>query len=115
LEKRFAVVGFAHKPPPHYSAPSLLGRPIPQGMAAYAMALVYNANKTDRAAGNRFQPNWGWDTLNWELPTDASFADELPSQPDPRLNGHSETPFDYNRPRIKLNWQAKLVPASSYL
>jgi len=116
LERRHAIVGFAHRKTPRYSAPRLLGTPLQKGIATYSMALVYNANKVDQAADAAFQPNRGWDTLNWELPTSDSFAFELPEEPDPTRNGHSESMFRYNRPKIKLNWQAKLVPASnSYL
>jgi hypothetical protein len=115
LESRFAIIGFAYKSQPGYSVPRLLGKPIPKGMVAYSMALVYNANFTDERSGDEFQPDWGWDTLNWELPARNSFASELPAEPDPIRNGHSETPGQSHRPLVKLNWQAKLTPASSYL
>lgn len=112
LEDRFAVIGFAHHKPIRYSAPSILGNPLPKGMAAYSMSLVYNANGREGNSGSEFQPNWGWDTLNWELPTQPSAAMELPANPDPHRNGHDRRETG-TRPKVKLNWQAKLVPVSS--
>lgn len=124
-DRLFAVIAFAHRDPPKYAAPVLFRKPNSRGLAAYAMAMVYNANHphTGVQAGD-LQPEAGWDTLNWEPPMSSSHAYEYPLLPgnsgqyrypvDPD-GPHHRRESQAQRPRIRLNWQAKLMPASSYL
>ena len=105
-DRRFAVLGFARRPPYRpYGAPALSVQ-NPAGRVAYAQALVYNANSQRPDAGPPlYQREVGWDTLNWQPPVMESFAYEFPA-------GENGTP---GCPQILLNWQAKLVPVTSRL
>ena len=105
-DRRFAVLGFARRPPYRpYGGPALSVQ-NPAGRVAYAQALVYNANSQRPNAGPPlYQPEVGWDTLNWQPPVMESFAYEFPA-------GENGTP---GCPQILVNWQGKLVPVTSRL
>jgi len=125
----FTVIGMAHQEPP-----SVIGSPIfhqehPDGMLAYSMVLLYNGNEQQRAE-HRIDPeckrivpirqaNVGMDTLNWYP---GSRQTQTGCEPRPANSGNGENrpfellgigiPADY--PRIQVNWQSKLVPATSH-
>lgn len=103
-ERAFTVVGFAHKGPPYRWNRKLLPPVNEKGVVTFAQAMVYNANprKPDPDDTN-YQPVTGWDTLNWDN-----------EGGDPAAAATVEWPH-FKRtesPRVKLNWQAKLVPVS---
>lgn len=100
-DKKFSTIGFAYRPSPkRWSAP-LFPESNPGGTVTYGQAIMYNANA--QHPGNRypFQPEIGWDTLNWKPPVNQSRAAEWPA-----------FSMSSRCPQIQLNWQAKLVPAS---
>jgi hypothetical protein len=67
--------------------------------------MVYNANPQRNSTPNGFQPQIGWDTLNWE-----NAVREFPGL---RPNDDSyPVPDNVVEPRVRINWQAKLVPVS---
>ncbi len=100
-DKKFTVVGFAHRPGKTSASERVYGKPNGDGIVACAQAILYNANSQNPGGGGTFQPEVGWDTLNWEPPVSSSGAYEFKQ---------AETAND--SPRIRLNWQAKLVPVS---
>lgn len=103
-DRMFAVVGLAHRGPLPVAGLGVFRQTNPDGMAAYAQAFVYNANPNPRTTARGFQPVVSYDTLNWvnrvrdhpgQGPTDDTYP--VPSVPEPR---------------VRLNWQVKLVPAT---
>jgi hypothetical protein len=103
-DRRFGVIGLAYRPTYRpFGAPALQTQNR-DGLVAYAQAMIYNASpqKPSPTIG-RYQPEVGWDTLNWKAPARSSNALEHPES------------GDSGSPRIELNWQAKLTPATSLL
>lgn len=101
-DELFAVMGFAHRPAPYVVAYPLLRDSQPDGVAAHAQVLLYNANPQDRPRRAKWQPVVGWDTLAWDGPVpEFEFGERYGSDRDIR-----------EQPRIKLNWQTKLVPTT---
>jgi hypothetical protein len=102
-DRKFTVVGFAHRPSRTVASPAVFGRPNGDGVVACAEAIFYNANSQNPGSGPpTFQPEVGWDTLNWQPPVTSSGAYEWKEGPE-------ETDLC---PRILLNWQAKLTPVT---
>ena len=105
-DKHFSVIGFAYE-----KNQMPIGLPVlkPQntaGLVTTAQAITYNANPQKPAqTSGRFQPEIGWDTLNWKTPVRSSMAFEYPQS----------IPFSASCPRIEINWQTKLVPVTAYL
>ena len=112
-DQMFTVVGLAHRPAPRVASPVVSGGGIfrqenPDGMVCYAQAMFYNANPQQRGSGNQdWQPTAGWDTLNWDGPA--------PEYPGPVPPGNNTPTPTTPQPRIRLNWQSKLVPTTSLL
>ncbi|MFM8272247.1 MAG: pilus assembly protein TadG-related protein [Gemmata sp.] len=102
LDELFAIVGLAHQP-----APTVIGFPLfrqyqPDGFVAQAQALVYNASPQDRPRRDEWQPVVGWDTLAWDADVpEYEFGEKY-------ANFRNLT----EQPRMKINWQAKLVPGT---
>ena len=111
-DNHFTVMGLAYR-----SRTMVIGEPAiyqqqhPEGRIAYAQAIVYNANAQrphphhHNLNCKRIQPirqaDVGWDTLNWK-----------PGTRPYELIGigagiHAEFP------KVKVNWQAKLVPVTA--
>ena len=78
----------------------------PNGMAAYAQAFTYNANPNPRTTGGGFQPGVSYDTLNW-----LNAVRDHPGQRPLDDDTYSPVP-NVPEPRIRVNWQVKLVPAT---
>jgi hypothetical protein len=105
-DRLFAVIGFAHRPPIRPFGAVAFATQNPDGRVAYAQALVYNAGSQAPGVGPPvFQREVGWDTLNWDAPVTDASAYEFPG-------GRYGTP---RCPRIRVNWQAKLVPVTPRL
>jgi hypothetical protein len=101
-DRKFTVVGFAHRPAKTLMSSSVFGTPNSDGIVACAQAIVYNANRQNPGNGPpTFQPEVGWDTLNWQPPVMSSGAYEF-----------AKTEESTTCPRYLVNWQAKLVPVS---
>ncbi len=104
-DELFGVIGFAHKPPPEVLGMPIFRQPQPDGLAAHAQVMLYNANPQDRPRKAKWQPVVGWDTLAWDTAVpEFEFGDEFGS--DRRLDRSR------HQPRIRLNWQTKLVPVT---
>jgi hypothetical protein len=101
----FSTIGFALEDSPKYST-SFFRNPTKDGIFAYSQAMVYNANPQKGKVSGSQQPVLGWDTLNWD--TQASPIPEWVKDQYPPTCPVVNVP----EPRIKLNWQAKLVPTS---
>jgi len=104
-DQLFTTLGLAHRPAPSSASGFFFRKENPDGLVCYAQAMFYNANPQQRGSGNNdWQPTAGWDTLNWDGPA--------PEYPGPVPQG-DETPTPTTpQPRIRLNWQAKLVPTT---
>ena len=101
-DELFAVIGFAHQDAPEVMAAPLIRPYQPDGLAAHAQVLIYNANPQDRPRKPKWQPVVGWDTLGWDTAVpEYEFGLEYGS--DKKIR---------DQPRIKLNWQTKLVPTT---
>lgn len=128
----FTLIGVAHQ-----ESPMVIGKPVfqqqhPDGMLAYSMALLYNANDQQRPQ-HRIDPNCkrvvpvrqantGMDTLNWH-PGSRQTVEGCSSASGEGLSSHDDEfrPFELlgiglpaEYPRIQVNWQSKLVPATGH-
>jgi hypothetical protein len=105
-DQHFANIGFAFEPSPEPLGKPALKQQNKAGMVTYAQALIYNANPQEPGRNSgQFQPEIGWDTLNWKSPVRASMAYEY----------KADTKYSSKCPQIEINWQAKLVPVTKYL
>ncbi len=105
-DEQFSIVGFAFEPSPRPFGAPALKRQNRAGLVAYAQAITYSANPQNPGQSpGPFQPEIGWDTLAWKAPVRSSGAYEFPV----RAGAGGRCP------RIKLNWQTKLVPVTGYL
>jgi hypothetical protein len=104
-DELFAVVGFAHRPPLPVMNYPVFRQTNPDGLVAYAQALVYNANTPDLQRRAGWQPMVGWDTLNWG-------AGQVPEYPGPQAPDTPHAVPAVPQPCIRLNWQVKLIPAT---
>ncbi len=101
-DELFAIVGLAHQP-----APTVYGYPLfrqyqPDGLVAQSQAMIYNASPQDHPRKAKWQPVVGWDTLAWNVAVpEYEFGKDY-------ANFRKVT----EQPRMKLNWQAKLVPTT---
>jgi hypothetical protein len=107
-DRLFGVIGFAHRRKPKIAAGGIFRQSNPDGLVGYAQGMIYNANPQPRAgaatAGAGWQPVVGWDTLNWAGP--------VPEYPGAGPNGPDPTIPTVPEPRIRINWQTKLVPTT---
>jgi hypothetical protein len=102
-DRKFTLVGFAHRPPRTVASRAVFGVPNRDGIVACAQAILYNVNSQNPGNGPpTYQPEVGWDTLNWWPPVTSSGAYEFKEGPE-------ETDLC---PRILVNWQAKLTPVT---
>jgi hypothetical protein len=99
-EALFTVMGFAHREFSARFSPSVYVPRSQDGLLAYAQAMTYNANPNRRASDGRRQAEVGWDTLNWlhDGSPIYEWAADVDDEPD--------------APRIRINWQVKLIPAT---
>ena len=112
-EKLFTVIGVAHRDYKPLFSEVLYPAPAETGMTGYSQAIFYNANRQQAGSGrNRSQDKVGWDTLNW----DPDVA--VPEWGAPPYKSAAKWPweaFDGSTnsavAKVKLNWQAKLMPA----
>jgi hypothetical protein len=103
-DRMFGTLGLARQEKPNaVSARPFYRQEMPYGIVCFAESLVYNANPQKLARQYRRnsvnQPIAGWDTLNWD-------------QSHSRVVEYPSKSYAPSSPKIKLNWQAKLVPVS---
>ncbi len=66
-EKRFTLVGVAHRDYQPLFSEVLYPAPAKTGMTSYSQAIFYNANRQQAGPGRgQWQEKIGWDTLNWD-------------------------------------------------
>ncbi|OAI51121.1 hypothetical protein AYO44_17320 [Planctomycetaceae bacterium SCGC AG-212-F19] len=109
-DEMFSVIGFAHRPSPQPFSTRVYRQPNPDGIVAYAQAIIWNANLQDPAntpTQPPQQPQVGWDTLNWSRPVGDSHSYEHPEDPGKWSARHDWAPM------IRVNWQARLVPVGA--
>lgn len=104
-DELFSTVAFATRPAQQITSVRIYRQPNPGGLSAYAQGIVYNANSQQTTWPATVQPRIGWDTLNWindvqEFPGARPTDDTYP------------VPSGVVEPRVRVNWQAKLVPVS---
>lgn len=113
----FCLTGFGLRDAPRRFAPNIYRAENRDGIMAYAQAMFYNANPQRPASGlGESQAEVGWDTLNWQtrIPEIAS-TDEISTYEKgswDRWSPRSVVHNGFPKPRIRLNWQVKLVPVS---
>jgi hypothetical protein len=122
-EDKFTVVAMARaKIEPHFSPVIFPIASKRDGITTFAQAIFYNSNKQEpgrRGVSFSHQAKLGWDTLNWDPNSNVSEwgapANEVANaskakwpwdvfKSDAELGAHA---------RVKLNWQAKLMPVTS--
>jgi len=105
-DQLFGTMAFAHRPKSEIASFGYYRQPNPDGFLAFAQTMIYNANPQKPDESRRgFQKRVGWDTLNWSV--------DVPEYPGPGGGGETcPIPTGVPEPRIKLNWQAKLVPTT---
>ena len=114
-EKMFTLVGVAHRDYQPLFSQILYPAASKTGMTAYAQAIFYNANKQRPGSGRGLaQEKIGWDTLNWDpninAPEWGAPAHETaPKWPWEAFDGSAQKTVA----RVKLNWQAKLMPVQT--
>jgi len=122
-EQQFTLVAFAHRKPPAPIGTSIFGAGLSAGITAYAQSVYYNGNdqRPDGwSKGAAFQPNVGWDTLNWQSPSSAGRAFEFLHGDDSSGVSLLPPPFAFilvddppgDDPGVHLNWHAKLTPVT---
>jgi hypothetical protein len=108
-DRMFSTFATASRPDhPHQTGGNYFKPSNVDGMLCYAQACIYNANANRttgvdgrvRNFGTSHQPEWAWDTLNWEPPGDASIVEW------PTVN-------ESVCPPISLGWKARLIPATT--
>lgn len=113
VNMQFGTLVALHVPrAPIIGSPAVFRQPHRFGQIAYAQGMSYNGNREQRhphridLTCKRITPNRqtqvGYDTLNWRTP-----AWELIAKTD---QGGAPSP---EFPEIRVNWQAKLTPASA--
>ncbi len=114
-EKLFTLIGVAHREYEPLFSETLYPSTSKTGMTAYAQAIFYNANTQQPGSGrSRFQQKIGWDTLNWDPSIDvpewgAPAHQSAPKWPWEAFDGTTQAAVA----KVKLNWQAKLMPVQT--
>ncbi len=114
-ETLFTLIGVAHRDYEPLFSNSLYPSPSDSGITAYAQSIFYNANKQQPGSGRgRLQEKIGWDTLNWDPEVDVSEWGAPSHQSSPKWPWEAFDGSTQNDvARVKLNWQAKLMPVRS--
>jgi hypothetical protein len=113
-EKMFTTMGFTQRAVDPLFSPSVFGTSKYQQFCL-AQAIFYNANLKNNRGGDTTQPLLGWDTLNWEPGQDIPDYGREPRTANGGLGDFINVFVgkDFaDPPRVKLNWQSKLVPVT---
>jgi hypothetical protein len=125
-DELFCTLGLVYRDPPTVYGQSATHR---DGMIAYAQVMIYNASEQQRPEFHidltckRIIPirqaNCGWDTLNWLSGSRQQQGDPVANPPNADGDPKENRPFELvgiglpsEFPQIKVNWQAKLTPAT---
>jgi hypothetical protein len=122
-EPLFTQMAFVHRDARQPIATAIFGTAPTDGIVCYSQAIVYNGNKQNIDSwrdGGTYQPELGWDTLNWQAPVNSARAFEFlkGDEAGMRIMPPSVPFLFFNKadehPNVKLNWQAKLTPVTRY-
>ena len=114
-ERLFTLMAASRRDVETIMGQSSFGDPEPKSVVTYSQAIFYNENSQKPDSGTSLrQPTIGWDTLNWDP---AHGANEFDKTTPASFGGGalwSGAAFLQNvpSPKVKLNWQAKLVPVT---
>jgi hypothetical protein len=116
-DQLFAVTAVVSRPTKTLAVPYVFGQANTDGLVAYAQAMAYNANGQHPGHGpGTYQPEIGWNTLNWKSPVESSAAFAYGQGGTSGNFGDLATlftaPQNLPHPQIMLNWQAKLMPVT---
>ena len=111
-ESLFTLVGVAHREYKPLFSRILYPSPAEDGMTAYAQSIFYNANRQDPGSeSSTRQAKIGWDTLNWDPKVNIPQWGAEPHKTSAKWPWEA---FDAQAQqavaKVKLNWQAKLMP-----
>jgi hypothetical protein len=113
----FCSMGFVKSKKPSVVSPAFFRQENPHGVVCYSQVIIYNANpQPESVDAGKKQPKVGWDTLAWEH--DKQRVKEWKSPegwfgfggPIARIPEWIPEPS----PEIKLNWQTKLTPVTTF-
>lgn len=122
-EMLFTQMAFVHRDARQPLASAIFGSAPKDGLVAYSQAVIYNANRQNISGwrdGGTYQPELGWDTLNWRAPVASARAYEFLEGDDAGMRIMPPAiPFIMftkasEHPEVRLNWQAKLTPVTRY-
>jgi TolA-binding protein len=116
-EKMITVVGMTQRDITPFFSKVLFPVANKHGMTTFAQALYYNSNEQKPGTlgkPGKTQANLGWDTLNWDPKT------TVPEWGTELTKSKAKWPWDLftsstdwqGNARVKLNWQAKLMPVT---
>jgi hypothetical protein len=111
-ENLFTLIGVAHRDYKPLFSEILYPAASDSGMTTYAQAIFYNANKQQaNVSSGTVQRKIGWDTLNWDPTVNVPEWGAAPLQtaakwPWEAFDGAAQKQVA----KVKLNWQAKLMP-----
>ncbi len=110
-EEYFTLIGFAHREFTPLFSKILYPVSSTTGITSYAQAIFYNANDQQAIRTDGVQQKLGWDTLNWDP------AVEIPEWAAPPTTSNQKWPWEVfsssaGAVKVKLNWQAKLMPVT---
>lgn len=110
-EELFTLIGVAHRDYKPLFSETLYPASSDTGMTSYAQSIFYNANEQRSVSSSLYQPKLGWDTLNWDPEINVPEWGAEPHLTAPKWPWEA---FDGSAQKavakVKLNWQAKLMP-----
>ncbi len=113
-EDQFTLLTAVHRPYQSLLATRVLRNGQQDGLTAFAQSIVYNANRQSSSGGpSSQQPQVGWDTLNW-----INDGTNVPEWGTEAIVQSMTWPWELldgleNAPKVKLNWQPKLMPVTA--
>lgn len=119
-EDKFTVIAMTHTKIDPFFSPVIYPVATKNGLTTFAQAIFYNSNKQEPGrydANLSFQAKLGWDTLNWDPDANVLEWAGGANMSDPNK---AKWPWDVFKSdaefgksaRVKLNWQAKLMPVT---
>jgi len=115
-EQRFTLLTMAHRDYQSLFATGVYPTAQQNGVAMVSQSILYNANPQRRDGSADSQASIGWDTLNWDTNGDDA-GQQVPEWGRQAAVQSTRWPWELfdgldQAPRVKLNWQAKLVPVT---
>jgi hypothetical protein len=115
-ERMFTVLGMVHRELEPLFSPVIFPKASDNGMTTFAQAIYYNGNDQQPVpigTRNSQQAKLGWDTLNWDPSAATPEWGSEPSRSSAKWPWEIfEGAREVGTARVKLNWQAKLMPVT---